>query len=92
MPGGVAGKGERRRETRLQPRDKYWERLLRETNSVWVHFEDHPELQGFRIPEWPHLHSEDAPEFTRALVVIPNDKLKAPGKTSILKTERKDRS
>ncbi|MCH8082277.1 MAG: hypothetical protein IID52_07855 [Proteobacteria bacterium] len=76
----------------MQPRDKYWERLLRETNSVGVHFEDHPELQGFRIPEWPHLHSEDAPEFTRALVVIPNDKLKAPGKTSILKTERKDRS
>ncbi len=64
----------RPREARNQPRNEYWDRLLLDTNSVGVHFEDHEELQGFRIPEWSHLHSEDAPKFTAALTRIINDK------------------
>ena len=77
----------RPREARLQPREEYWDRLLRDTNSIGVHFEDHPELQGLRIPEWSHLHSEDAPKFTRALIPILNDKLIAAGKKPILGEE-----
>jgi hypothetical protein len=71
-------------EAKNQPRDKFWDRLLTETNSVGVHFEDHAELQGFRIPEWSHLHSEDAPKFTEALVPILNAKLKAVNKKGIM--------
>ncbi|MEE8295092.1 MAG: hypothetical protein V3R64_05230 [Sphingomonadales bacterium] len=77
----------RPRELRLQPRADYWDRLLRDTNSVGVHFEDHPELQGFRIPEWSHLHSEDAPKFTAAMILILDAKLKAAGKPPILAEE-----
>lgn len=77
----------RPRELRLHPRESHWDRLLRVTNSVGVHFEDHPELQGFRIPEWSHLHSEDAPKFTAAMIPILNAKLKAAGKPPILVEE-----
>lgn len=75
----------RPRELKYQPRAEYWDRLLVDTNSVGVHFEDHPELQGFRNPEWSHLHSEDAVKFTAALIPIFDQKLKAAGKPGILK-------
>jgi len=78
----------RPREHKNQPREKFWDRLLTQTNSVGVHFEDHSELQGFRIPEWSHLHSEDAPKFTKALVPILDAKLKAANKKGIIKKER----
>lgn len=74
----------RPREARLQPRAEFWDRLLKDTNSVGVHFEDHEELQGFRLPEWSHLHSDDAPKFTEALVPIIHRKLEAAQKTGIL--------
>jgi hypothetical protein len=75
----------RPREARLHPRAEYWDRLLKDTESVGVHFEDHAELQGFRIPEWSHLHSEDAPKFTAALTAIVNQKLINEGKKGIIK-------
>ena len=74
----------RPRENRLQPRADYWDRLLKDTESLGVHFEDHAELQGFRIPEWSHLHSDDAPKFTAALIPIINQKLIDAGKAGIL--------
>ncbi len=74
----------RDRENKFQPRDKYWDRLLSQTNSVGVHFEDHPELQGFRTPEWSHLHSDDAPVYTSELVPILDQKLKEVGKPGII--------
>ena len=74
----------RPREKRLQPRSEYWDRLLKDTESVGVHFEDHAELQGFRTPEWSHLHSDDAPKFTQALIPIVNQKLIEAGKPGIL--------
>ncbi|TDR20758.1 hypothetical protein [Marinicella litoralis] len=74
----------RPRENRLQPRAEYWERLLKDTQSIGVHFEDHETLQGFRIPEWSHLHSEDAPKFTAALIPLINEKLIEAGKPGIL--------
>lgn len=74
----------RERELKNQPRAKYWNRLLKDTNSIGIHFEDHKELQGFRIPEWSHLHSEDAPKFTAALIPIINEKLINAGKNGIL--------
>ena len=74
----------RPRENRLQPRAAYWDRLLQDTNSIGVHFEDHPQLQRFRLPEWSHLHSDDAAPFTAELTAIIDQKLKAAGKKSIL--------
>ncbi|MDM3871046.1 hypothetical protein QSV34_06715 [Porticoccus sp. W117] len=62
------------------PRNTHWDRLIQETNAVGVHFEDHPELQGFRIPEWSHLHSDDAAPYTAALTTILMEKLNAANK------------
>jgi hypothetical protein len=69
----------RPRENRLQPRATHWDRLLNDTGTVGVHFEDHDSLQGFRLPEWSHLHSEDAPKYTAALIPIIDERLKARG-------------
>ncbi|MCV6605910.1 MAG: hypothetical protein OIF34_11435, partial [Porticoccaceae bacterium] len=63
------------------PRKTHWDRLLKETNTVGVHFEDHPSLQGFRIPEWSHLHSEDAAPYTAELVNILMTKLQRTQKS-----------
>lgn len=52
------------------PRAKTWDRLLRETGSFGVHFEDHPEMQGLEVPEWSHLSAESATRFTRAYVGV----------------------
>jgi len=71
-------------ELKYHPRAEYWDRLLIDTNSVGVHFEDHLELQGFRTPEWSHLHSEDAPKFTAALIPILDAKLREAGKNGLL--------
>jgi hypothetical protein len=52
------------------PRERFWDRLLERTDSVGVTFHDHPELQGYEIPEWSHLSPSDATRYTRALVPI----------------------
>ena len=49
------------------------------------YFEYHLQLQGFRTPEWSHLHSDDAPVYTANLVPILDQKLKAAGKLGIIK-------
>lgn len=49
------------------PRTETWDRLLEKTGVPGIHFEDHPELQGFELPEWSHLRAEHAPPFTKAL-------------------------
>ncbi len=57
-------------ERATRPREAYWDRLLRETGAVGIHFEDHPELSSFDCPEWSHLGAEDAVEYTRRLARI----------------------
>lgn len=57
-------------ELKNTPRALFWDRLLRETGSPGIHFEDHPELQGFDCPEWSHLGGEDATEYTRRFARI----------------------
>jgi len=49
------------------PRKETWDLLLARTGARGIHFEDHPELQGFELPEWSHLRAEHAPPFTKAL-------------------------
>jgi hypothetical protein len=45
-----------------------WDRLLRETGAVGVHWEEHASMQGLDVPEWSHLTRESATRFTRAYV------------------------
>jgi hypothetical protein len=67
------------------PREQYWDRLLKETDTVGIHFEDYPELQGFDTPEWSHLTKEEAIRFTRNLLPLLDAKLREAGKPGILK-------
>ena len=68
--------GYRPMEAHYFPREQYWDRLLRETGCLGVHFEDYPQLQGFELPEWSHMRADHTPAFTRELVKIINEKLK----------------
>ncbi len=55
-------------EQMLYPRDKYWNRLLEETQSPGIHFQDYAETSHFICPEWSHLTPADAVIYTRHLV------------------------
>lgn len=52
------------------PRSMCWDRLLAATSAPGIHFEDHPTLQGFELPEWSHLRRADRAPFTAALVDV----------------------
>ena len=52
------------------PREETWDPLLQRTGAPGIHFDDHPQLQGFELPEWSHLTSADADRFTAALVPL----------------------
>ena len=58
------------REQKRVPRAATWDRLLRETGTFGVHFEDYPEMQGLELPELSHLSREEATKFTRAYVSV----------------------
>jgi len=57
-------------EDRDFARAKTWDVLLKETGAPGIHFQDHPELQGYRLPEWSHLARAERPRFTEALYRI----------------------
>ena len=48
------------------PRDKFWERLLKETDCPGIHFMDYPAMDHFDCPEFSHLKVSDAVLFTKA--------------------------
>ena len=54
-------------ENRKFPRAQTWDALLAATGAPGIHFEDHPELQGYYLPEWSHLTRSEANRFTAAL-------------------------
>ncbi len=60
----------REMEKQAMPRQKYWDRLLRETGAPGIHFEDYPRLAGYPCIEWSHLTPANARAFTRDLVPI----------------------
>ena len=57
-------------ENRVFPRAQTWDVLLQRTGASGIHFEDHPELQGYDLPEWSHLAAADAQRYTAALYGI----------------------
>ncbi len=58
------------RENRNAPRAATWDRLLAETGTVGVHYEDYPEMRSLEVPEWSHLSREAAARFTRAYLDV----------------------
>ncbi|MEO7174082.1 hypothetical protein [Flavobacterium sp.] len=48
------------------PRDKFWDRLLKETDCRGIHFMDYPAMNQFECPEFSHLKLSDARLFTKA--------------------------
>jgi hypothetical protein len=57
-------------EQKSFPREKYWDKLLRVTNSPGVHFKDYPAIDHFICPEWSHLSRPQALIFTENFVSI----------------------
>jgi hypothetical protein len=57
-------------EMKNQPREEYWDELVKNSGAKAYHFEDYAQLQGFHIPEWSHLAPTDADAFTMELVKI----------------------
>jgi hypothetical protein len=60
--------GLRRSEETILPRQRGWDRLLRETQSLGLHFEDYEDMQGLRVPDWSHLSADSARRYTRSYV------------------------
>jgi len=52
------------------PRERFWDRLVKETDSVGVAWQDYAALQGYDLPEWSHLAASEATRYTKALVPI----------------------
>lgn len=50
------------------PREAYWDHLIEITGCTGYHFEDYPFMDKYTLPEWSHLASDDARQFTRDLV------------------------
>ena len=57
-------------EERYLPRETTWDVLLARTGVPGIHFQDHPELQGYDLPEWSHLSASEAARFTAQLVPL----------------------
>ena len=57
-------------ETRLYPRQKYWDYLLEYTNTPGIHFADYPGTANLICAEWSHLAPKDAATYTTQLVKI----------------------
>ncbi|MBK6636063.1 MAG: hypothetical protein IPG38_18900 [Chitinophagaceae bacterium] len=57
-------------ESKVFPREKYWNRLLAGTNSPGIHFADYPAIANFQCPEFSHLSQPDAVIFTKHFINI----------------------
>jgi hypothetical protein len=57
------------------PRAQVWDRLLRDTESVGVYFQDYPEMQNLPCPDWSHLSRPAALSFTDAYVRVLRDRI-----------------
>ena len=58
----------RQAELRVMPRANVWDRLVRETGVIGIHWEDYADMRGLEVPEWSHLTGASATRFTRAYV------------------------
>jgi len=54
-------------EHRVFPRSEFWDVFAEATDALTLHFEDHPALRRYRLPDGSHLDQRDAPAFSKAL-------------------------
>jgi hypothetical protein len=52
------------------PRQQVWDRLVRETASFGIYFEDYPSMKNLKCPDWSHLSKAAAIQFTDAYVRV----------------------
>lgn len=57
-------------ETKLYPREAYWDRMLRECGSPGHHYQDDPETNAMIPPEWSHLNRRDSDRYTEIIVAF----------------------
>lgn len=57
-------------DRKMAPRAENWEILLARTGAPGIHSDDHPALQGYRLPDWSHMAAADADRYTAALYPI----------------------
>jgi hypothetical protein len=57
------------------PRTRVWDKLLRDTASFGVYFEDYPTMQHLACPDWSHLSKTSAIAFTDAYVRVLRDRV-----------------
>lgn len=55
------------------PRERYWNRLGQATGATTIHFQEHPSLSEFELPDTSHIDQSDRARFTRALIQILNE-------------------
>lgn len=60
------------------PRAETWDALLAATGAPGIHFDDHPQLRGYELPEWSHLSAADAQSWTAALVPLAETAFRQP--------------
>ncbi|MEJ0007785.1 MAG: hypothetical protein WDM77_15830 [Steroidobacteraceae bacterium] len=54
----------------LLPRARIWDRLLRDTHSFGIYFEDYPQMRALQPVEQSHLSAADQKIYTRAYVSV----------------------
>ena len=52
---------------KFYPRQQYWDALLQYSNTPGIHFLDYPETSNYICPEWSHLSTKDAIDYTKHL-------------------------
>ena len=52
----------------LFPREEYWDRLIRESESPGFHFQDHPDTRNMDPPEWSHLSKSQSDIYTKTII------------------------
>jgi len=51
-------------EPDIAPRALTWDPLIQRSGAIGLHFADHPEMQGYHLPEWSHMTGAEADRFT----------------------------
>ncbi len=76
-------------ERKTYPRAKYWDHLLKYTNTPGIHFENYPTITNFVCPEMSHLSSVDAITFTKHLAaILQNEKGWSFPQSAVIKNEK----
>jgi hypothetical protein len=55
-------------ESKMYPRDLYWQPLMNQLNVKSVHFADYPDLTNFQLPDTSHFDMRDKMNFTQMLL------------------------